>query len=110
MIMIDNITTDQLIIRLAKPDDAKVIYSYRSDVIENQYHGWFPQSEQEVCDYITNMPVTFDVKDICFQFAIISKAENRLIGDYTVHFDSKADRCFAVVEEFGALDKEEHTE
>ena len=32
---IDDILTDRLIIRLAKPDDAEEIYSYRSDTIEN---------------------------------------------------------------------------
>ena len=82
----DNITTDRLIIRLAKPDDAEEIYSYRSDTIENRYQGWFPESAEEVHNYITNMPVNIDVADICFQFAIINKNENRLIGDMGIIF------------------------
>jgi len=80
------ITTDRLIIRLAKPNDAEAIYSYRSDAIENQYQGWFPESAEEVRNFITNMPANIDVADICFQFAIIDKNENRLIGDMGIIF------------------------
>ena len=81
-----NILTDRLIIRLANPDDAEEIYAYRSDTIENQYQGWFPESVEEVRNYITNMPVTIDIADICFQFAILTKNENRLIGDLGIIF------------------------
>ncbi len=81
-----NIETDRLIIRLAEPEDAEAIYSYRSDVIENKYQGWFPGSMKEVRDYISNMPKTFDISDICFQFAIITVDENRLIGDMGIIF------------------------
>lgn len=92
--MID-IKTDRLIIRLAKPDDAEAIYSYRSDFIENKYQGWFPDSAKEVRDYISNMPGTIDVADICFQFAIIGREEKRLIGDmgivFTNHDNSQAE-------------------
>lgn len=77
----DDITTDRLIIRLARPDDAEDIYAYRSDAVENQYQGWFPESAEEVRNYVTNMPVSMDVADVCFQFAIVGKNENRLIGD-----------------------------
>ena len=82
----DNILTDRLIIRLAKPEDAEAIYSYRSDAVVNQYQGWFPESVEEVRNYITNMPVTMDVADICLQFAIINKYENRIIGDMGIIF------------------------
>lgn len=72
----DDILTDRLIIRLAKPDDAQEIYSYRSNAIENRYQGWFPESKEEVRNYITNMPVAMDIADVCFQFAILTKNEN----------------------------------
>lgn len=81
-----NILTDRLIIRLANPDDAEEIYAYRSDTIENQYQGWFPESAKEVRNYITNMPMTIDIADVCFQFAILTKNENRLIGDMGIIF------------------------
>lgn len=78
--------TDRLIVRLAKPDDAEAIYFYRSDFIVNKYQGWFPESVNEVRDYIINMPQTFDVADVCFQFAIISITDDRLIGDMGISF------------------------
>jgi RimJ/RimL family protein N-acetyltransferase len=81
-----NIRTDRLIIRLAKSEDAEAIYSYRSDLIENKYQGWFPDSVKEVSDYINNMPETIDVADICFQVAIIGIDEKRLIGDMGIVF------------------------
>jgi RimJ/RimL family protein N-acetyltransferase len=84
--MIDNITSDRLIIRLAKPDDAEAIYSYRSDFTANKYQGWLPGSVEDVCEYIKNMPSTIDVADKWFQLAIVSVNENRLIGDIGIRF------------------------
>jgi len=80
------IQTERLIIRLANPEDAKHIYAYRCDFTENRYQGWFPESAEEVRDYITHMPETIDATDICFQFAIINVNENRLIGDMGIIF------------------------
>lgn len=65
------IKTQRLTIRLAESKDAESIFSYRSDLEENKYQGWFPDSVEEVRDYISNMPQTMDVANICFQFAII---------------------------------------
>lgn len=80
------IKTERLIIRLAEPEDAEAIFSYRSDFIENKYQGWFPGSIEEVRNYINNMPQTIDVADVCFQFAIINVDEGRLIGDMGIVF------------------------
>ena len=80
------IKTERLIIRLAEPEDAKGIFSYRSNFVENKYQGWFPDSVEEVCDYISNMPETMDITNICFQFTIILVDENRLIGDMGINF------------------------
>lgn len=80
------IETERLIIRLAEPEDAEAIFSYRSDFLENKYQGWFPNSAKEVHDYISNMPKTIDIADVCFQFAIINVNENRLIGDIGIIF------------------------
>lgn len=55
------IKTERLIIRLAEPEDAESIFSYRSDFAENKYQGWFPDSVEEVRDYISNMPATMDI-------------------------------------------------
>ncbi|MDZ3925785.1 hypothetical protein UZS95_04310 [Parabacteroides goldsteinii] len=68
-----NILTDRLIIRLANPDDAEEIYAYRSDTIENQYQGWFPESVEEVRNYITNMPVTIDMPTYAFNLPFLPR-------------------------------------
>lgn len=80
------IKTERLIIRLAEPEDAESIFSYRSDFAKNKYQGWFPDSVEEVRDYISNMPATMDIANICFQFTIILADENRLIGDMGISF------------------------
>lgn len=78
--------TERLIIRLAEPEDAAGIFSYRSDFDENKYQGWFPDSAEDVCNYIKNMPKVMDVANVCFQFVIIQASENRLIGDMGIIF------------------------
>lgn len=80
------IKTERLIIRLAEQEDAEGIFSYRSDFAENKYQGWFPDTVEEVRDYISNMPETMDIANICFQFTILTKNENRLIGDMGIIF------------------------
>ena len=80
------IKTQRLTIRLAESEDAESIFYYRSDLEENKYHGWFPDSVEEVRDYISNMPQTMDVANICFQFAIIYTDEKKLIGDMGIIF------------------------
>lgn len=80
------IETERLLIRLAEPEEAEAIFSYRSDFLENKYQGWFPDSAKEVYDYISNMPKTIDIADVCFQFAIMNVNENRLIGDIGIIF------------------------
>ena len=45
------IKTQRLTIRLAESEDAESIFSYRSDLEENKYQGWFPDSVEEVRDY-----------------------------------------------------------
>jgi hypothetical protein len=46
------IKTERLIIRLAEPEKAEGIFSYRSNLAENKYQGWFPDSVGEVRDYL----------------------------------------------------------
>ena len=55
------IKTDRLIIRIARPEDAEAIFSYRSDCIVNQYQGWIPNSIEEVRRCIINMPETIEI-------------------------------------------------
>lgn len=88
----ENIKTGRLKIRLAIPDDAEAVYAYRSDAFENRYQGWFPESVEEVRNYLREMPHTLEIADICFQFAIILSKENRLIGDLGIVFTNHENR------------------
>lgn len=83
-----NIITDRLLVRLAEPEDADAIFSYRFDFEQNQYQGWFPSSVEEVYDYIKNMPQTLDAADTCYQFSILLADEGRLIGDMGIVFSN----------------------
>lgn len=80
------VMTERLMIRFAKINDSEAIFSYRSDVLENKYQGWLPESVNDVRDYIKRMPITFDVADVCLQFVIIEKSKNLLIGDMGIRF------------------------
>lgn len=86
------IETERLAIRLAEPEDAESIFSYRSDFTENKYQGWFPDSVEEVRNYISHMPETLDIAGICFQFAIFLTDEKRLIGDLGIIFTNHDNR------------------
>lgn len=82
-----NIETDRLIIRPVRLGDEDAIYSYRSDSVVNKYQGWFPNSAKEIRDHIENcISQNIDVADLWFQFAIVLKDENKLIGDIGLHF------------------------
>ena len=82
------IKTDRLIIRIARPEDAEAIFSYRSDCIVNQYQGWIPNSIEEVRRCIINMPETIDVANLYVQFVVLNLKENRLIGDMAISFSN----------------------
>ena len=87
--MINNIEihTERLLLRSIRLDDAETIFNYRSDSIENRYQGWVPKKIDDVYDFIKNkVSSKIDVIDTWYQFVIIRKDNNELIGDIGVHF------------------------
>ena len=81
------INSDRLLLRPIQMEDADSIFLYRSNAEVNQYQGWIPKTISDVHDFIAqkvspeiNRPGTW------FQFAIIKKDDNELIGDIGVHF------------------------
>lgn len=81
------INTERLLLRAVCLDDAKDIFSYRSDSITNQFQGWIPKTFEEVHDFIANkVSSTINVEETWFQFAIIEKGKDKLIGDLGIHF------------------------
>ena len=82
-----DIITERLELRAIKLDDAEALYRYRSDAITNQYQGWIPRTLDDAYDFIGNeVAKTIDQYDTWFQFAIIKKDNDELIGDIGVHF------------------------
>ncbi|MCD4693264.1 MAG: GNAT family N-acetyltransferase [Calditrichales bacterium] len=100
------INTDRLLLRSVRLDDAEAIFKYRSDAIINQYQGWIPKTINDVYDFIKNrVSSTIDLFDTWYQFVIINKKNNELIGDVGIHFlDSNKNQ----VEIGCTLDKNQH--
>jgi len=68
-------------------EDADSIFLYRSNAEVNQYQGWIPKTISDVHDFITNkVAPEINQPGTWFQFAIIKKDDNELIGDIGVHF------------------------
>jgi RimJ/RimL family protein N-acetyltransferase len=81
------IITKRLLLRSIKLDNADAIFKYRSDPIINQYQEWIPKTIDDVFDFINNrVTQTFDIIDTWYQFVIIIKEKDELIGDIGIHF------------------------
>jgi RimJ/RimL family protein N-acetyltransferase len=81
------IASDRLILRPIKLQDSEFIFRYRSDSLVNQYQGWIPASMGDVHDFITQkVSSKINLPDTWFQFVIIIKDTNELIGDLGIHF------------------------
>lgn len=67
--------------------DSDSIFSYRSNSAINQYQGWIPKTIDDVHDFILNLTSPeINQPGTWFQFVIIIKDDNKLIGDIGVHF------------------------
>jgi RimJ/RimL family protein N-acetyltransferase len=87
--MRDNIeiNTERLKLRPIRLEDAKAIFEYRADPVANRYQGWIPKAIDEAKDFVTNRVASeMDLFNTWFQFALIEKDSNKLIGDIGIHF------------------------
>lgn len=79
--------TDRLLLRSVKLDDAKAIFSYRSDTVSNQFQGWIPKNIDEVSSFLNHgVSSTINVSGTWYQLAIVKKDDRQLIGDIGIHF------------------------
>lgn len=78
--------TKRLIIRPIKIDDKIEIFEYRSDAKTNKYQGWIPKTIDEVETFIGKVSKQINEPETWFQFVIIEKETQNIIGDLGVHF------------------------
>lgn len=82
-----DINTERLFLRSLNINDAEALFNYRSDSTANKYQGWIPITINDSIDFIKNrISPTVDKINTWFQFAIIKKENNELIGDIGIHF------------------------
>lgn len=78
--------TNRLIIRPVIVDDSLDVFTYRSDRETNRFQGWIPETIEDVRMFIENIAKQIDVPHTWFQFVLVVKLTNMIIGDLGVHF------------------------
>lgn len=100
------INTSRLLLRSIRQDDAKDLFRYHSDSVVNRYQGWIPSTIDDVSQFIeTRLSQQINVNDTWYQFVIIMREQDKLIGDIGIHFP---DQDVIHVEIGWTLDKEWH--
>lgn len=78
--------TERLFIRPVTIDDKNEIFEYRRDKEINKYQGWIPEKIEDVEVFIGKVSKQINVPETWFQFAIVDKETQRLVGDLGIHF------------------------
>ncbi len=78
--------TDRIIIRPITLADKSEVFEYRSDAETNKYQGWIPKTIDDVEIFIGKVSKQIDEPDTWFQFVIIEKKTQKIIGDLGIHF------------------------
>lgn len=84
--------TNRLIIRPISVDDGVDVFTYRSDRETNKFQGWIPETIEDVLLFINKVSKKLNVQNTWFQFVIVEKLSNRIIGDLGVHFYDSENR------------------
>ncbi|WP_298421251.1 GNAT family protein [uncultured Kordia sp.] len=80
------IETERIKLKPIESNDNEQIFKYRSDSETNKYQGFIPKSLDEVDAFIAKNATEFNQPESWFQFVIIEKKSNLIIGDLGVHF------------------------
>lgn len=67
-------------------DDKQDIFNYRSDAETNKYQGWIPKTLDDVEAFFKSIATQINKPDSWFQFVIIEKETDAIIGDFGIHF------------------------
>lgn len=78
--------TKRLILRPICLDDKHAIFEYRCDKVTNKYQGWIPEDIEDVETFIGKVAKQINEPDTWFQFVIIEKQTQKIIGDLGIHF------------------------
>ena len=81
-----NFTTERLTIRPVEIGDKDALFSYRADPGTSKYLSLVPQSVDDVEEFIKKASREINVPGTWFQFVIIEKVTDQLIGDIGIHF------------------------
>ena len=84
--MSGELTTERLLLRALRADDAETMFAYRSDPDVLRYQGWDPESLADVHEFIAeNAGYEAYAPGSWRQFAIALRADGTMIGDCGVH-------------------------
>ncbi len=78
--------THRLLIRPITLDDKNDVFEYRSDSEINKYQGWIPETIEDVVEFIGKISTQINVPGTWFQFVIVEKENDKIIGDLGIHF------------------------
>lgn len=81
-----NLESNRLIIRGISSADKSSVFEYRRDKKSNKYQGWIPDTIDQVETFINKTARQIDEPGSWFQFVLIEKNSQVLIGDIGVHF------------------------
>lgn len=78
--------TKRLRLRPITLDDKNEIFDYRCDKETNKYQGWIPETVDDVETFIGKIAKQINEPYTWFQFVIIEKQTQIIIGDLGIHF------------------------
>jgi RimJ/RimL family protein N-acetyltransferase len=78
--------TKRLIIRPINIEDKNDVFEYRSNRETNKYQGWIPMTIIDVETFIGKISKQINEPETWFQFIIIEKETQKIIGDLGIHF------------------------
>jgi len=80
------IETKRLLIRPILQSDKEMVFEYRSDKETNKYQGWIPETVKDVENFIGKVSKQINEPETWYQFVIIEKNSEKIIGDLGIHF------------------------
>jgi RimJ/RimL family protein N-acetyltransferase len=84
--------SERLILRQINLNDKSEIFAYRSDKVTNEYQGWIPNTIGDVEIFIEKIAKQINEPETWYQFVLIEKESQKIIGDLGIHFWDKENK------------------